>query len=107
MSLQITVDEVIAQYRKAISKEIPVTLADPQRTWEGTYAGDVQFMIGDWKVTFFNDCDELDYTDSVETPDGRKVTFEEFCYEDFIGCPLDWMDYNEQAELEQLLYIAK
>lgn len=41
------------------------------RSWDETYAGDVAFVTPcGHTVVVFNDCDEWDYIDSIEAPDG-------------------------------------
>jgi hypothetical protein len=39
--------------------------------WKDTYAGNVDYEVGGWKVSVFNDCDCWDYIDRIEAPDGR------------------------------------
>ena len=46
-------------------------------SWNEVYAGDVSFEGKGWHFVIFNDCDTLDYTDSVTAPDGSKATFDE------------------------------
>lgn len=99
----VAMEEVAEQYRKALRGEVPVKLADPEWSWERSYCGNVDFWFGDWKVTLFNDCAELDYTDSVTTPDGRQSEFDDWCKGEFIGCPLNLLDEDEYAALEQLV----
>jgi hypothetical protein len=42
------------------------------------YAGDVEYRTpGGWKIKVFNDCGDWDYFDSIETPDGRLIDFDE------------------------------
>jgi hypothetical protein len=96
----IMMEEVAEQYRKALRGEVAIRLADPE--W-GSFCGNVDFWFGDWRVTFFNDCDELDYTDSVTTLDGRRAEFDDWCDGYFIGCPLDLLNEDEYAALEQMV----
>ena len=98
--------EVAAQLRKAVSGEVAVKLFDATRNWNEAFAGDVAFLIGEWKVTFFNDCDELDYTDSAEAPDGRTAEFDDWHTEESITCPLNLLSTEEYNELERLLAAA-
>lgn len=46
-------------------------------SWNEVYAGEVSFECDGWHFVIFNDCDTLDYTDSVTAPDGSKATFDE------------------------------
>lgn len=99
----ITMDEVAEQYRMALRGEIQVRCADPEWTWGRCYCGNVGFWFGDWKIYFFDDCDELDYTDSVTTSDGRTAEFDDWCEGDFIGCPLSLLTEEEYAALKHLV----
>ena len=98
--------EVAEQLKRALAGEVTITLADPEWSWARAFAGDVSFMVGDWRVTFFNDCDELDYTDRAEAPDGRKADRDDWCREAGEGrwqCPLSHLSLEEQARLESML----
>lgn len=68
-------------------------LIDPRCTWNWVYAGNVKFEIAGYRVVIFNDCDQLDYVDSVVTPDDRTGDFE------------DW--YNQGEEPVSLLAEAE
>jgi hypothetical protein len=47
--------------------------ADPQ----DVYAGNVTYAASNgWQIRIFNDCNEWDYIDRIETPDGRNVGFD-------------------------------
>lgn len=98
--------EVAKQIRKGLCGEIPIKLAVSDRDWLGTYAGDVSFKFGDWEITFFNDCDELDYTDNAKASDGRTANYEEWCTESTNGswcCPLSHLSVEEQNKLQSIL----
>lgn len=107
----LTSKEVAEQLRRALRDEVPVTLADPSHSWEQAYCGDVAFKVGDWLLVFFNDCNELDYTDSAESPDGREATYKQWAteLEDPTGwlCPLCHLSSEEQSDLEALLEAAR
>jgi hypothetical protein len=47
-----------------------------RESWVEVYAGNVEFMIGNWRVTFFNDCGGLDYVDVAVAPNGQRFTFQ-------------------------------
>lgn len=74
-------------------------------TWNGVYAGDVEFSIGDWRITIFNDCCELDYCDSAIAPDGRQGDFDYWWDEK--QEPISLLTIEERAALERLLEEAK
>jgi len=42
------------------------------------YAGLIEYAASNgWKISIFNDCNEWDYVDSIETNDGRAIDFDE------------------------------
>lgn len=93
--------EVVEQLIRAIRGDIPVSLTNPDRSWNNVFAGDCEFAIGDWKVAFFNDCDELDYCDRAEAPDGRKGDFD-----DWYGAnqePVELLSEAHRIALERIL----
>ena len=80
-----------------------VRLAPGEIPWTEAYAGDVSFLCGDYKVTFFNDCDSLDYTDSIER-NGVKIW-------DYAAAggrdALNELTGEEQTRLEEILKAAR
>lgn len=104
---KLTMEEVVEQFRKALHGEIKISLYDPNWNWDKMYAGNVGFWFGDYKIILFNDCDELDYTDSVVSPDGRYADYGDWNKEDFIGCPLNLLSEKELSSLEKILKEAK
>lgn len=73
---QVSGQEIADLLRQVGQGEMTVKLVDPRCTWERVYAGNVAFEIAGYRVVIFNDCDELDYIDSVVTPDDRIGDFE-------------------------------
>lgn len=72
----LTEDEVDALLRRLVAGEI--TWEADRFGWSATYCGNVGFVTSDgWKVVVFNDCDEFDYIDSVESPDGRTISYDD------------------------------
>jgi hypothetical protein len=107
MADKVKAEEVAALLRRAAADEIPVHLAEGQQSWDEVYAGNVTFAIDGWRVTFFNDCGELDYTDEVIAPDGRTADFDEFCNElGDIACPLNLLSGEEFLALETIVEAA-
>lgn len=99
--------EVAELLRKAISGQSKLTLANNSLLgWDRTYTGDVSFVIDGWRVTFFNDCDELDYCDSVKCPDGRSASFDDWWKTDERD-PSCHLSIDELTELEKLLKKAR
>ena len=100
----IPVEEVIAVIKAGIAGEVPI--APVHSEWCAVYCGDVPFMFGDWMIEFFNDCNELDYVETVTAPDGRTAK-----YNDWEHDPLETMyfttDYPLLDRLETLLQNAR
>lgn len=101
----LTAAEVADQLRRAIRGEVPITLQPHWPTWDDVYAGNVEFVIGDWSVTIFNDCDELDYVDSATAPDGRTGE----CNEWWLAAhdPLHGFTKEDSEKLTELLRTAR
>lgn len=100
--MELTALEVAEILRKGISGELPVRLGCSSRTWDGTFAGDVEFLFGDWHIVIFNDCDEVDYVDSATAPDGRKWDIYQYDGADSSE-PIEGLTRDEVAALEQRL----
>ena len=99
----VTAQEVAELLGRAIRGEVSIALAgDNACTWDEVYCGSVAFMIGDWRVVFFNDCDELDYVEFVQAPDGRTAD-----YETLDPDALQLLPWEEVAVLENLLVGAR
>lgn len=103
--MELKAQEVAEVLRKAIAGEIPIRLACPERTWDGTYAGDVEFWFGDWYLVIFNDCDELDYVDCAVAPDGRAGDL--FPWMDAGPEPVECLTWDERKALEKVLKEAR
>lgn len=57
-------------------EEGTVTLV-PQHEPQDVYAGNVLYVASNgWKIVVYNDCNEWDYIDSIETPDGREIDYD-------------------------------
>lgn len=107
MSAKISIQEAVEIIRRGIRGELEIKPEIPGVTWDGVYAGDVGFWFGDWMFVFFNDCDELDYTDSVRAPDGRVSDCDEWSERGLFACPLNELSEEEIRELESRLKAAK
>jgi hypothetical protein len=95
--------EVVEQLRRALRGEVAIALAD-NRGWNDTYAGDCAFHVSDWRIVFFNDCDELDYCDCATSPDGRTGDFD--CWWDESTEPVALLTDSERCSLESMLESA-
>jgi hypothetical protein len=52
-------------------------LLRPKRDPQDIYAGDVLYTASNgWRITIFNDANEWDYIDHIETSDGRTLDFD-------------------------------
>lgn len=107
MTAVVSIEEVAEHFRMALRGEVPVRLEDPECTWDEVYCGVVRFWFGDWNVVLYNDCGELDYTAGVTTPDGRTAEFDDWCGIEDTGCPINMLEDDEFASLEQIVSEAK
>lgn len=98
----IPANELADLFRAASRGEVPVVLMPGQRPWKEKFSGNVTFRIGEYRVTFFNDCGELDYTDSATAPDGRECSDWDEGSQG-IYCPLDMLTAQEQDALEKIV----
>ena len=46
------------------------------QSWEQLYACHFMVDVEGWRITIYNDCDELDYCDRCKSPDGRRWDFD-------------------------------
>lgn len=77
MASPVSAAEVTELLRRIASGEL--SLVAVGRTWDEVFAGDVTFRISSGDVlVVFNDCDEIDYIDSVVMADGRRGDFDEW-----------------------------
>jgi hypothetical protein len=95
--------ELAELFRKAIRHEVKIAAIG--NSWKDVYAGDVRFRIGEYTVTIFNDCNELDYVDSAIAPDGREGDFDAW-YNAGVE-PVSLLTDVEHLLLENLLERAK
>ena len=99
---EVTGPEIANLFRKAIRHEVKIEALG--ESWKSVYAGDVRFRIGDYLVTIFNDCNELDYIDSATAPDGREGDFDAWWNSETE--PLTLLTAQEYQQLENLLESA-
>jgi hypothetical protein len=96
---EVTGPELVELFRKAIRREVKIVALGA--SWKHVYAGDVRFRIGDYTVTIFNDCNELDYVDSAVAPDGREGDFD--AWYNTNAEPVSLLTELEYQQLENLL----
>jgi hypothetical protein len=95
---KIEASEVIDLFRLALRGEIVVRLLG-RFSWSEIGSGTVEYMFGDYQITFFNDCMDLDYVDSATSPDGRTGVYEDWRS----GNPVDKLTPTEYRALVSIL----
>jgi hypothetical protein len=96
--------------KKLTAREVYVVLRDApaisssmrritNASWDEIYCGLMTVNVGDWVITLYNDCGELDYCDSCYSPDGRKYEFSSRDASD----PVELLAPAEHRQLEELL----
>jgi hypothetical protein len=93
--------EVCEVLRKAISGQLIVELGMPSVTWDEVYAGIVPFRFDNWQISFYNDCDELDYCEAAIAPNGRSEVF--LTWQSMSAEPVSLLTDSERQALEQIL----
>lgn len=101
------VKEIANQLRLVADGEITPKFLE--RSWHDTFAGDVPYQVGDWKIVIFNDCDGFDYVDSAIAPDGTKHNFEDWQNVDYeyVVEPTNLLDQEEFKRLYDALVGAE
>ncbi|WP_205191296.1 hypothetical protein [Burkholderia sp. LMG 13014] len=102
--MKVGANEVVSVLLKAIVGLVEVRLLS-EKSWRETWAGNVEYEIGLWRVTFFCDAGELDYVDSAVAPDGRTVEYEDwFDPEDGSGAdPIELISVDGRQSLLSIL----
>jgi hypothetical protein len=90
-------DRVVDLLRSISAGNTTLSLAPGERYWGEVNCGDVRFVADGWSLVLFNDCDDLDYVDSVVTPEGEAFGFDDLLIG--ISCPLDDLTGDESAAL--------
>jgi len=72
-----------------------------ERTWTEIYCGLMTVEVDSWVLTFYNDCDTLDYCDSCYAPDGRAYIFDSS--QRYGTDPVELLSTWEHQQLENLL----
>lgn len=99
--------QVTALLRRIARGEIPITVRGTE-TWDERFAGNVAFHVEGFIITFFNDCDSLDYVDQVESPDGSVTDFDSLWWQHPKRCcPSDLLSVDDVHALELALKAAK
>jgi hypothetical protein len=61
--------------REVVFGRLTITNAG-QHSWDDIYAGHFVVDVEGWRLTIYNDCDELDYCEECVSPEGRRWKFE-------------------------------
>jgi hypothetical protein len=97
----------------ALVRKCPFYLKDGEDTWGETFAGDFvmhfrPFKDGkEWLIRIFNDCNDFDYIDSIESEDGEKFEYGDLypdfdldqpCIEGWLGADfMEWLDSTARS----------
>jgi hypothetical protein len=98
-------DEVADLLCDVVHGRRTIRLADAQNPWSAW--GDIGFIVDGWRIVFYNDCDSLDYVDSVTAPDGRVAEFDSWVTGNAQNNPIDLLTAHECNLLESELERAK
>ena len=72
-----------------------------QQAWAHVYSGHFQIDVDGWRMSIYNDCDQLDYCEQCVSPDGRRWSFDSG--DRFGTDPIALLSTWEHQTLEQLL----
>ena len=72
-----------------------------QQPWAHIYAGHFQVDFDGWRMSIYNDCNQLDYCEQCVSPDGRRWSFDSG--DRFGTDPVALLSTWEHQTLEQLL----
>ena len=72
-----------------------------QQSWAHVYSGHFQVDVDGWRMSIYNDCDQLDYCEQCVSPDGRRWSFDSG--DRFGTDPIALLSTWEHQTLEQLL----
>ena len=78
-----------------------------QPSWAEIYCGLMTVEADGWVLTFYNDCDTLDYCDycdSCYSTEGRAYIFDSL--QSYSTDPVELLSTWEHAQLEKLLVVA-
>lgn len=72
-----------------------------KQSWAEVNGGQMTVEADGWVITFYNDCDTLDYCASCYSPDGRSYIFDSL--QQYGTDPVELMSTWEHAQLQRLL----
>ncbi|WP_426131540.1 DUF7693 family protein [Pseudomonas sp. DWP1b1] len=72
-----------------------------QQSWAHIHSGHFQVDVDGWRMSIYNDCDQLDYCEQCVSPDGRRWSFDSG--DRFGTDPIALLSTWEHQTLEKLL----
>ena len=97
---RLTAREVCQVLREVVFERRTMTKVGGQ-TWDEVYACHFVVDVAGWRITLYNDCDELDYCEACVSPDGRRWLFD--LGDRFGTDPVALLSTWEHQTLERLL----
>jgi len=92
--------EVCEVLREVVFERRTMTKVGAQ-TWDEVYASHFSVDVEGWRITLYNDCDELDYCEECTSPNGRRWCFDSG--DRFGTDPVALLSTWEHQTLERLL----
>ncbi|MFS0828057.1 DUF7693 family protein [Pseudomonas phoenicis] len=97
-SNELTAREVSHVLREVVLGRRHMTKVGAQ-TWDEVYACHFEVDAEGWRISIYNDCDELDYCEHAVSPDGQRWDFDPGARTDPIALLSTW----EHQSLERML----
>ncbi|MNO29485.1 hypothetical protein D3C76_193980 [compost metagenome] len=95
---ELTAREVCQVLREVVlGRRVMSKIGD--QTWDEVYACHFVVEVEGWRITIYNDCDELDYCEQAVSPEGQRWHFDSGDRTDPIGLLSTW----EHQLLEKIL----
>ena len=94
----LTAREVCQVLREVVLGRRTMTKVGKQ-SWEQLYACHFEVDVEGWRITIYNDCDELDYCDRCVSPEGKRWDFDPGDRTDPVALLSTW----EHQTLESML----
>ena len=98
--ISLTAREVCQVLREVTFGRRTMANVGPQ-TWDEVYACHFIVDVEGWRITLYNDCDELDYCEECTSPNGRRWCFDSG--DRFGTDPVALLSTWEHQTLERLL----
>ncbi|MBK4992381.1 hypothetical protein IAE39_000555 [Pseudomonas sp. S37] len=95
---ELTAREVYQVLREVVLGRRGMTKVGSQ-TWDDVYACHFEVDVEGWRISIYNDCDELDYCEQAASPGGQRWNFDPGARTDPIALLSAW----EHQSLERML----